>query len=413
MYLHGLHTCTWHKDLLGGFHTTMEDIVKKTILLFIAGLVLFGCSSSDMRITDFSISDDSPVTGQKVLLQVYSLADKPPLTYTWTCSGGEFDENDDEDTQYYRYWVAPDVTGEQTVVCTVRDDDNNEESHTFTIQVTERVLEDDIVDGNVLSVCKQTSKVGGVWASTDDGKILFISSATNEETSWQGAFSAMDIELYSYYYYYTYSYTVWGASSQGIDITVIPDDDDYDPSTLTCDLCDSSDVINDLAIDVSDTYVLWVGTDSGMYYYNYSSSSWATYKTEKTNDFYQGDSYTYAATEAGVYELDSSDTDIDPLYTGDSCAVVDVVNDDDTVSVWHITDSQVCKDGVPVSPQPPEVVCSLDTDFNNTIWCGKYFWDGSSWQVPAGLESEDVVKSFASYEGLIYFLTSSGTLLRW
>jgi hypothetical protein len=113
----------------------MEDVVKNTILICLVGLITIGCSTSGPEITNTAISNDNPVTGQKILLQVYSLADKIPLTYSWICSGGEFDENEDEDTQYYRYWVAPDESGEQTITCTVIDGNDDEETVTFSIQV--------------------------------------------------------------------------------------------------------------------------------------------------------------------------------------------------------------------------------------------------------------------------------------
>ena len=43
----------------------------------------------------------------------------------------------------------------------------------------------------------------------------------------------------------------------------------------------------------------------------------------------------------------------------------------------------------------------------------KYRWNGISCDVPAGLGDVEVVKSVASNEGLVYFLTASGALLRW
>ncbi len=383
--------------------------MKNTLLMFIVGLCFVGCSSSGPSITGTSVSDDTPVSGQKILLQVYSIADKYPMTHSWTASGGQFDEWDD--TQYWAYWTAPDEEGEHTITCAVRDKDDDEESYTFTVVVSPRALEDSLVDGTVLSLLKQGGTIGGVWASTDDENayIRYLSSTSNEDTSWQGAFSAMDVILDPYYF----TYTLFGAPHQGLDITVLAEG--RDPATLTCETCDEADVINDLAIDVYDPDVMWVGTGSGLHWYDSSplvgEDAWVTYKTERTSDLYQGVSYTYAATELGVYELDGEDDE--PLFPGDSCAVIEVENDDETVSVWHITGSQVCENGVALPVQPAAVACSLDADWNNTIWCGKYWWDGVAWQTPQGLEDYDIVESVVSAEGLVYFLTASGRLLRW
>lgn len=390
----------------------MEDAVKNAILICIAGLILIGCSSSGPEITGAAISNENPVTGQKILLQVYSLADNTPLTYSWVCSGGGFDTNEDTDTQYYRYWVAPDVTGQQTITCTVRDDDDDEEALTFTVQVNAREIDDTLVDGNVLSIFKQAGTIGGVWVSMESEDIRFISSTTNELSSYQGAFSSMHMELNA-----SFSYTLWGAPPSGTDITVLSEG--HAPATLVCETCDTADVIHDLTIDVNDGNILWVGADSGMHWYDSAADvdkgddEWGEYKPEKTNDFFQGVDFVYAATSTGIYELDPYAENSDPIYPDDSCAVIEVENDDETVSVWHITGSQVCKDGVLLASQPAGVACSLDADWDNTIWCGKSFWDGSSWQVLTGLESMDIVESVVSNEGLVYFLTSSGTLLRW
>ena len=401
-----LHTCTDYKDLLGVSDTTMEDVVKNAILICIAGLILIGCSSSGPEITGATISNENPVTGQKILLQVYGLADKTPLTYSWVCSGGEFDDNEDEDTQYYRYWVAPDVAGEQTITCTVLDSDDDEDAVTFSIQVNPRVIDDTLVDGDVLSIVKQTGTIGGVWVSEDNEEIRFISSTTNELTSYEGAFTSMLIELDTD----SFTYGLWGAQSQGTEISLQSSGEE---TVLTCETCDTTDVIHDLAIDVIDGNILWVGAESGMHWYNSSEDEWGEYKPEKSNDFFQGLDFVYAATSTGIYELDPYADDSDPLYLGDSCAVIEVENDDETVSVWHITGSQVCRDGTPLTSQPADVVCSLDIDLDNNIWCGKYVWDGSSWQVLTGLETMDIIKSVVSKEGLLYFLSNSGTLLRW
>jgi hypothetical protein len=405
-----LHTCTLADDLLGVRDSIAEGTLKKTILTFILGLLLCGCSTSGPDITDTAISDENPVFGQRILLQVYSLTDNFPMTYTWQATGGEFDQWDEN--YYLVYWTAPEIEGEQTITCVVRDDDDEEDVHTFTVNVSPREIDDTLVSENVLSLEKQTfSYIGGVWVSTQSGDVRFISSSINESTSWDGAFSTMHVALDSTFL----AYTLWGAQSQGIDITILSEG--YDPTILNCETCDESDVIHDLTIDVIDGSLLWVGTDSGMHWYDSSAEEgedeWGTYKSEKTNAFYQGTDFVYAATSTGIYELDPFAQSTDPIYTGDTCAVLEVENDDDTVTLWHITDAQVYEDGQLLADQPDNVVCSLDVDLNNNIWCGKYWWNGVSWQSPSGLEDIEIAESVVSYEGLVYLVSTSGTLLRW
>jgi len=389
----------------------LEGILKKALLICIIHLCLIGCSSSGPEITNITLSDETPFTGQTLILNVYSLTDNPPMTYTWECSGGRFDEWDD--SQYWVYWTAPEDTGNQTVTCTVKDAEDDMEIFPFTITVQERIIDDTLVDGQVLSIHKQkTSTIGGIWASTEDGDIRYITSGTNETTTWEGALGSMHVELDSS----ASAFTLWGAEPEGIDI--IMQTQGSNPTTLTCTTCEDSDTIYDLTIDVIDANLLWIGSDSGMHYYNSSTTTWGDYKPGeigKTNDFFQGADFVYAATSTGIYELDPYAVDSDPVYTGDSCAVIEVVNDDETVTVWHITDSQVYRDGQLMDSQPDNVECSLDADRNNIVWCGKYWWDDidEEWQSPPGFENIDIAESVVSFEGLVYLRTTSGTLLRW
>ena len=342
------------------------------------------------------------------MLNVYSRADQPPMTYEWTCSAGVFDQWDN--SQYWVYWTAPQEPGTQNITCTVKDEQDDTEAFTFMIEVKERFI-DDILEGEeVLSILKQkTAVIGGIWASTADGDIRYITSGTNEKTTWKGAFTSMDTGMS--YLSSSYSLTLWGAGTAGTDIIV--QTQGSSTKTLSCETCEDSDIINDLAIDVIDPDLLWVGSDSGLHYYTSSSKEWGDepYQSGKTNDFFQGESFVYVATTNGIYEMNP----YTEIATGDSCAVLEVVEDDDTVSVWHITGSDVCRDGQVMASQPGAVACSLDKDRNNTIWCGKYWWDDEDeeWKSPPGLEGIDITKSLASNEGLIYMLTSSGILLRW
>ncbi|MBN2297540.1 MAG: hypothetical protein JXM72_03045, partial [Deltaproteobacteria bacterium] len=180
--------------------------MKKALLICIVFLFLIGCSSSGPEITYISNSDETPFTGQTLLLRVYGITDNPPMTYRWECSAGVFDEWEDSD--YLVFWTAPEETGTQSVTCTVTDDEDDMEVFTFTLAVQERIIDDTLLDEQVLSIHKQkTSRIGGIWASTEEGDIRYITSGTNEVTTWEGAFTSMHVELNAD----GSSYTLWGA----------------------------------------------------------------------------------------------------------------------------------------------------------------------------------------------------------
>ena len=256
--------------------------MKKLLLICIVSLCLIGCSSSGPEITSVSSSDETPFAGQTLLLSVYSLTDNPPMTYTWECSAGTFDEWEDSD--YLVFWTAPEEPGDQSVTCTVKDEADDREIFNFTFDVQQRSIDDTLVDEPVLSILRQkTSRIGGVWVSTEGGDIRYITSGTNELTTWEGAFATMHVGLNSD----GSSYTLWGAYPTGTDITMQTQSSE---ETLSCETCGVSDTINDLTIDVLDSDLFWVGSDSGIHYYTLSSEEWGdeAYQSGKTYDFFQG-----------------------------------------------------------------------------------------------------------------------------
>lgn len=377
--------------------------MKNILYACLAVLLILGCSTTDPQLTDSSISDENPVVGQRIYAQVYSITDNPPLTYEWSASSGTLDVS--EDYPYTSYWTAPDTPGSYTITCRVLDKENNQTSHTFDVVVRARSVESDLVgsDKEVMTMTKQSdSKIGGIWASVRDDKLRFISSKSNEESIWSKNFFTMLARTDSYTGYYT----IWGASSQGKSISVLTSDAD---ATLACDTCLSSDTILALAKDVLDDTILWVGTDSSLCYYDQTEDFWGTYLFVKVYDLSEGPDYAYAATGNGVYRLDG---DLDSLYSGESRAVL-ALGDGSTTDVWSVTQGKVRKNGLLLPLQPSSVANSLDVDLAGNVWCGKYRWDGSQWHLVPGLEDVTVVKSVASTEGLIYFLSDSGILYRW
>lgn len=398
----------------------MRTIIPWCLLAFF----VWSCSSSAPSILGSSASDSNPVTGQKVLFQVWGLSDNPPLRYAWHADSGELEEWNEE--QPYAYWIAPDSPGPCSVACTIMDSEDNSSTRVFEITVNQRELKTVLGHGTVSCLEKQRiSLIGGAWVSTRDGQIRYISSSANEVSSWTGVFGAMYIELY--FTLYGSSYSLWGAPVQGNEISV---QSSGSTSTLVCQKCAPDGTIHDLAADVLDTDLLWIASDSGLHWYHSKSGNHDTYEADaigETHDLFSGKRFVYAAADTGIFALEGTKDDDTPLYPGDSCAVLEIIGDDattqeiedsDAVTVWHVTGGDVCRNGQALADQPHdlpggETICSLSVDLKGDIWCGKYRWDGASWQVQAGLEDADVVKSAVSNEGIVYFQTASGALLRW
>lgn len=412
--------------------------MKKIIPLCITALFLWGCSASSPSVTTAEVSDGTPVAGQKILLHVVSVSDNPPMTYAWDCGGiGNLEPALDVDGNpigYYEYWTAPDdYSGPVTVTCTVTDDRDETETHVFNIEVKARELAS-IKNENgeeypVSSIEKQRdTDIGGVWFSTNKGEIRYITSAADQlSTTWTGTFGTMQMGYDANNYY-----TLWGVPpAEG---NVIFAETTEGTTTLTSPVFGAGNKINDMTVcpDVSGTAALLFGVegpDQGIYFYGYYSGTWDRLPSysDKTYAFFTGTYYTYAATSAGVYKLLSSDP---PICTSDSCAVLEVDADDPSTTdvietdIWHVTKDgegnwKVWKNGAEFASQPPapEVAGTLDVDLKGNIWCGKYSWNGSSWQTPPDPNGELVGESIktvvASTEGRIYFLTESGALFRW
>ncbi|HDP24547.1 MAG TPA: hypothetical protein ENN34_03795 [Deltaproteobacteria bacterium] len=380
-----------------------EVSVRKLLCSCIMMLTLLGCSSSGPHINEAVISDENPLTTQRVLFQVYGLSDNYPFLYSWSASGGELEAWNE--TQHFVYWITPDAAGTYTVTCTVRDAEDNESIATFTIPVSGRTIVDDLLepDTEAIRLIKQKdSRIGGIWASVRGNAIRFLSSRVNEDTSWSGDFFVM-MEAFDNIYY---DYSLYGVESQGKEIIV---QRTGEQGTLTCKSCFHYDTISALAIDVIDPALLWVGSDSGLHYYASRTDTWARYKFLEVNDLFEGPDYVYAATDKGIYRLGAPQ---ELIYPEDTCTVY-ARQDGDSVTVYSVSASVVLKNGEALPVQPDEVVCSLDMDLAGNLWCGKYFWNGSTWQVPEGLDGIRITQSVVSNEGLVYLLSENGSLFLW
>jgi hypothetical protein len=343
------------------------------------------------------------------------------LSYNWHLENDETDGvlETGESTDHYAYWTTPDVAGTYRVSCTVTDDEDKNQTHVFEVVVRARSVEtlygpgsDDPVHAGqtVLSMEKQSQTlIGGVWISTDAGEIRYINSSSDQTTLWEGAFDTI------YIGYNDLTYTLWGGTSANTNISI---QSSGNAGTLSCQNCVS---INDILYDAE---ALYVGADSGMHRYLPSTLEWAIIKPEQTNAIVRGKVHIYFATSQGIYRFDPMNSIVPtmtPDPTGETWAILEVDGDDKTtqdvvenvVTLWHVTEDKVCRNGVELVSQPSEVAHTLDVDINGYIWCGKYRWDGSSWWSPPNLEIQEIINVVSSAEGRVYFLTSSGALLRW
>lgn len=377
--------------------------MKKVLFTCVVFLMVLGCGETDPILSDASITDESPVVGQRISALVYLVTDNPPMTYEWTATAGTIETP--ENVPYSTYWTAPETPGSQSITCTAIDSKKNRTSHTFYVQVGPKSLTRDLVEAGreVITITKQTdSMIGGIWASIRDDKIRFISSKFNEETIWARNFFTMLGRTSAY----SGDYTLWGVEKTGNVLSALTTTSE---TLLTCGTCFNYDIITSLAIDVLDSDIIWIGTTSSLCYYDQSSNIWGRYLYGQVNGLSEGPDYVYAATNDGVYRLDGK---VNTLYSGDTCAVLAVSNGTST-DVWSIVQGTVRKNGQQISPQPPSTACSLDQDIAGNIWCGKYRYNGSQWVAVDGLESVAIVRSVASTDGRIYFLSDSGMLYRW
>jgi hypothetical protein len=399
--------------------------LKRLVLwCMLAFTVMMGCSPGNPTLseTDISSREASVFAGQRILMQVNAITDNPPFTYQWNTTGGTLAL--DGGLLYANLWTAPETAGTYTITCKVTDNEDKHVTKTWTVHVIGRELRVAIPSG-VLSITKQIdSTIGGVWASVQDSYIRFLSSqtdlssSTDGNTTWKRDLTTMiartDPE--------TYDYRAIGANP-GISANTIYELEGTVEGTLVCPDCTG---INSLAQDSTDTTILWVADNSGLYDYFSTDNTWYTHSSAAIfYDLYEGTNYVYAAASTGIYEVPSNTK----LYDNDTRAVtvennIDSSGNVTSYTVWAVSNGTVIRINLDVNglnpvvvavPQPPVVIDSIDVDARGWVWCGRYWWDGTNWNVipDATLDGVTLVKSVASGEGLIYLLTDLGVLYRW
>lgn len=340
------------------------------------------------------------------MLHVYGITDNPPMQFVWSADDGEL-QGDDE--TYWTYWITPEESGTYTITCTISDAGSEDETADFTLsafdRTTQTILAGPDSDEEVICMAhNKTAKLGGIWSVVRDQSLRYFSASSETESEWDGNFNALAVETQSSSY--TTLTVIWGA--QDNQITKISADGE---TVISCETCSAEDSINVIEVDGS---LLWVGADSGLHKYDTSSAVWdegiPVSFPDKVYDIFNAEDLTYVATSTGLYTIDD-DYSIASLDSGLATAVMV----EDSVTVWNIIDGAVTQDGVILDEQPPSITDSLDIDLLDRIWCGKYYWDGSAWQDPTGIDdSEDpITKSMVSPEGLLYLQSDSGKLFVW
>lgn len=425
--------------------------MKRTFGL-VAALILalnfWGCSSSGPQADGVGIEDQTPVVGQRVLLQVMAETDNPPMRYVWNCPNGRLEglvssiQAGAETDQYFAYWVPPAV-GQYTVTCTVIDADNNEETIDFPITVTPRGTYR-LASQGVRHIAKDYSaKSGGIWAAIFDSNLSYYSSKGTTDAGWgkdvftwtdPDPISALAVSTYaSTYYAWNNLWAVrqrasaWELVSHSVNGDAI-----YACSSGTCT------GINEIrAVRISNGTV-WIGTDAGLFSFGTVGLAWSGPVVNKSvTDIYAVNDLVYVATTAGIYY--SADKGLTwpqfapPRWTRAITGYKDPTSGE--LTLYALTDpgsgytvKRFNSDGTEPAtykdlglPAPADFVDSLDSDLLGNIWMGKHVWDarlhawdGASEMKIIGLDdsSDPVERSLVSPEGLVY-LKGAHTLWVW
>lgn len=436
-----------------------EGSLKRTYLLagtLMVALVIFGCSSSGPETSNTYITDDNPVTGQRILLQVIAETDNPPMQYIWDCPNGLLEDASGvvqsgvATNDYYVYWI-PQGEGTYTITCTVIDGEDKQDTIPFTVTVSPRQLitvwtpPDD--QHGVFRLTKDYYiKAGGIWAAISNNNLYYFCSTGDTDLSWGADFfdwgtsdppplSALAAAAYaSYYYVWSNIWTIRNnAGTWQMVVYSVGDEYTYDCPSETCG---SITTVNTMGIYNG---ILWIGTDKGLFTFGTSSTEWngpveysAGLDIPAVKDIYAANDLVYAATTGGIwYTPDGGDTWSFFNTPYDTTAITGYKNPaTDVISIYARTDSDAgyvikkfSEDGLTstdLATQPPTDTWTrgLDSDNLGRIWFGKYYY----WEVSRGGDGswksvdnsgDHIVRSLISPEGLAYLQTSTGALKVW
>ncbi len=379
-------------------------VLLAILLLFLGACS--GSSSSSIEITRANTSSHSAVTGQRLLFQVNTLADNPPVEYTWTASGGTIE--DSTTSKYWVFWVSPEQPGTYTVTCTIRDDSGNVKTVPFSVDVSDRETKLLLSQGAIGMTKQDGVKIGGVWVSTEDNT-LYYSYSGNTSLNWGGGYDIIAIQNRYDQTSYKSTTLIWAAKTGENSLTY------YSNGTSASTTFDECKGITRLSIDGD---VLLIGADNGLFVYDPTSNVLnATSVTSHVYDIKKYDTGIMVATDSGLYRMnDDTSTWISPQEQVTNTPTYAVLQDADG-NIWSVIensngDKVIAVNSTELDKQPPEVIDSLDQDLFDRVWCGKYYWDGSSWHDLTGIQ-ESIKQSMISPEGLAYLITTSGELFNW
>ncbi len=417
-------------------------------------LCLMGaCSSSRPEITSATISDEHPVVGQRLLLRVYAQSDNPPLRYIWNGSGifqsTDKDLRAGEPTErYYVYWI-PTGEGTRTVSCTVIDDEDNEETYHFSVNVRHRTLKELQSSDLVIMAKDPKSLTGGILAGIRGHDFVYYTAVETSDYKWgESEFNwdeiadpldAMTMTTSSVSYLYSIT-SVWAVHQETPgDWELVSRGSSSDTSRDTPFADDGVGAVNTIGVNGAQ---IWVGTDKGLYLYSTTGDGWADEPVELVqgnphavvNDIYTANDCVYVATEAGIFFTEDNGGTWERFDgTGDTKAITGYHDISlDTVTIYALTEESEGSatytircyrdDGAEVLAEPgypPDSYAwieGLDTDPLGNLWFGKWRWNADDgWENPAAIDdaADNIVRSMVSPEGLLYLQTSLGKLLVW
>ena len=425
--------------------------MRKLFFLFTALFILLSaaCSEGGPNVISASQSTYNPVTEQKVTLQVSSLSDNPPMTFTWN------DDNPDSTFQdsygnvitkgvatnmYGAYWTAPQTPGTYTVSCTIGDKLSKTDMAYFLIYVSARRITQ-LMDANPAKADVISSDLvsyyGGIFAVVSDDKDInnipndnvkmFTSNIFKYDTGWGGNYSLA--ALYPIYYSSLYQsyYNYWGGYLSDNTITLIRHSSSVDDAIFS-QQTSANDSVNNITVINSN---IWVSANSGLWKLDPLTAGFSNPLTIQSYNADASIGLSAVATSLGVYYCTTSDMNWQPLPGGQGKAisVVTMANPlnifallydgttkklmqyfKDNNGIWTNKEIQ-SDDGATFGS-----ITRISKDLKGRIWCGNKRWDGISWFYPDGIKEtikNPIDYTIASSEGMAYLRTSSGELWVW
>ena len=425
--------------------------MRKLFFLFTTLFVLLSaaCSEGGPNVISASQSTYNPVTEQKVTLQVSSLSDNPPMTFTWN------DDNPDSTFQdsygnviakgvatnmYGVYWTAPQTPGTYTVSCTIGDKLSKTDMAYFLIYVSTRGITQ-LMDANPAKADVISSDLvsyyGGIFAVVSDDKDInnipndnvkmFTSNIFKYDTGWGGNYSLA--ALYPIYYSSLYQsyYNYWGGYLSDNTITLIRHSSSVDDAIFS-QQTSANDSVNNITVINSN---IWVSANSGLWKLDPLTAGFSNPLTIQSYNADASIGLSAVATSLGVYYCTTSDMNWQPLPGGQGKAisVVTMANPlnifallydgttkklmqyfKDNNGIWTNKEIQ-SDDGATFGS-----ITRISKDLKGRIWCGNKRWDGISWFYPDGIKEtikNPIDYTIASSEGMAYLRTSSGELWVW